>query len=269
MGSCLRVVGIASLFCLAGGSIIAAQSTPALAVATRSLAALTGGQSITSVVLTGSAHWIAGSDDRSGPARIEVQAGAERPSVRMELDLDGGTRIETAAASPDGEPLGQWSDAAQRISGKLTLDDLWNEPAWIFPALSRLARAGAAGVTATLVGGEVRDGQSVEHLHLTWAPAGQKPGITAAIRELGANDLYLDSATLLPAALDYSLHSEGKPDIAVEIRYSDYRAIAGIEVPFHIQRYLQNGLNLDLVLTDAAINAPIAPTDFAITGGAQ
>jgi len=79
-------------------------------------------------------------------------------------------------------------------------------------------------------------------------------------------DLFLDSLTLLPAALAFNIHPDNDMglDIRVEIRFSEYRAVSGVQVPFHIQKYLNNGLALDLQVQIATLNTGLAPAAFSI-----
>src|SRR5258707_682765 len=83
----------------------ASSSPQALALLQKSLAALTGGQSITDVTLSGTARRIAGSDDESGSATLKALASG---AGRMDLSLSSGQRseVENFSATP---PAGSWS----------------------------------------------------------------------------------------------------------------------------------------------------------------
>ena len=54
------------------------------------------------------------------------------------------------------------------------------------------------------------------------------------------------------------------PDVPVEVRYSDYRQVNGVSVPFHVQRYLNNGLVLDFVASQATINSGLSDAVFSV-----
>jgi hypothetical protein len=66
----------------------------------------------------------------------------------------------------------------------------------------------------------------------------------------------LDTVTLLPAVLTYSLHPDNGAqfEIAVEVHYSDYRAVNGVHIPFLIQRYVNGSLQLEIRVSSAEIN---------------
>lgn len=73
---------------------------------------------------------------------------------------------------------------------------------------------------------------------------------------LSTTDIGLDTVSLLPAVLAYSVHPDnGAPvSIAIEIHYSDYRTVSGVQIPFHIQRYVNGFLQLDILVSSAAVN---------------
>jgi outer membrane lipoprotein-sorting protein len=69
---------------------------------------------------------------------------------------------------------------------------------------------------------------------------------------------------LLPAALDFSIHPDNNAviDFATEVRFSEYRAVSGVAVPFHVQKYVNNGLVLDLQFANAAVNSGLPASAF-------
>jgi hypothetical protein len=79
-------------------------------------------------------------------------------------------------------------------------------------------------------------------------------------------DIFLDASTLLPAAIAFSLHPDDNAllDIPLEIRFSDYRPVSGAQVPFRIQKYLNNSLILDLQLQSTAFNTGLTAADFSV-----
>src|SRR6266481_8234655 len=68
------------------------------------LAALAGANPVTDVTLSGTAHYIAGSDDETGTATLKAIAGASR----IDLNLSSGPRSEIYNSS-GGSPAGTWS----------------------------------------------------------------------------------------------------------------------------------------------------------------
>ncbi|PYU30180.1 MAG: hypothetical protein DMG28_19510 [Acidobacteria bacterium] len=79
--------------------------------------------------------------------------------------------------------------------------------------------------------------------------------------------MYLDSASLLPVAITFNLHPDvdAGTDIAGEVRFSDYRLVSGIRVPFHVQEFLNGGLVLDILISNVTVNLGLQDTDFGIS----
>jgi len=51
-------------------------------------------------------------------------------------------------------------------------------------------------------------------------------------------------------------------DIPVEIRFSDYRPVSGAQIPFHVEKFLNNTLLLDLQFTNAQLNSGLSASLF-------
>src|SRR2546423_167898 len=152
------------------------------------------------------------------------------------------------------------------------------DPSW-FPAfsISRALSSGlpaGAGFASAYVGQETRESQSVHHLQIWQLSAIPTPSGTPTFQHLTQVDLYLDATTLLPAALTFNTHPDNNMllDIPVEIRFSDYRPVSGNsatvgaglspstspsspQIPFHIQKFLNNSLLLDLQFQTATLNS--------------
>ncbi len=79
-------------------------------------------------------------------------------------------------------------------------------------------------------------------------------------------DFFLDSTTFLPAVTTFNIHPDNNAllDIPIEVRFSDYRAVNGVQVPFHVQKFLNNGLILDLQFQTAALNTGLATSQFQV-----
>jgi outer membrane lipoprotein-sorting protein len=51
-------------------------------------------------------------------------------------------------------------------------------------------------------------------------------------------------------------------DIPLVIRFSDYRVVDGAQIPFHVEKYMNNGLILDLHFQSAALNTGLPASTF-------
>lgn len=229
----------------------ATQSSPqALALLQKSLAALTGGQSITDITLSGTAHRIAGSDDESGTVTVKALTGT---GSRLDLSFASGPRSEARSVSASG-PFGSWSGPdgiAHSMAYHNVLTDIGLSP--LFTLASILSNANSV---LTYVGPETREGHSVIHISsLQQFPALPGDGATL-MQHLTQTEIFLDLSTGLPVALAFKIHPDDNAllDIPVEIQFSDYRNVNGSQIPFHVQKFLNNSLFLDLQFQTAAVN---------------
>jgi len=86
----------------------------------------------------------------------------------------------------------------------------------------------------------------------------------ATFQRLSQMDLFLDPSTHLPVALAFNIHPDNNLllDIPVEIRLSDYRAVNGVKVPFHIERYINGTLQLEITVANVVLNPGLSVSDF-------
>jgi hypothetical protein len=244
---------------------IATPSPQALALLQKSLAALTGGQAITDVTLSGTARRIAGSDDEIGTVVFKALANG---SSRLDLSLPSGPRSEIRSASAD-DPTGTWS-GPDGMSHPIAYHNLISEPAWFFSAIVLAQPLGSSGYVATYVGHETRDSAAVEHISMSRLfPSSSRSA--AAHQRLSQVEIYLDSSLLVPAAFSFNIHPDDDAgrDIPIEIRFSDYRIVNGAQVPFRIQKFLNNSLTLDLQFSNPVFNSGLSPSTFTVGAGLQ
>jgi hypothetical protein len=246
----------------------------------KSLAALGGAQTLTDVTLSGTARRIAGSDDDTGTAVFKALASG---AGRTDLSLSSGQRSEVQSSvganlsSPSG-PAGTWS-GPDRISHPIAFHNSLSESAWFFPAFAIARRLSASGLPAgagyvtTYIAHETRNGQSVEHISVSQTPSSQDAAGAPTLQHLTQVDFFLDSSTLLPAAISFNTHPDNDAglDIPAEVRFSDYRAVApaslpasSLQVPFHVQKYLNNSLILDFQAQTVTFNTGLAASSFSL-----
>jgi hypothetical protein len=239
---------------LATGLNPPASNPQALSFAAHSIAAMAGSVSIRDVTLTGSVTWN-GSD--TGTATLEALGTGES---RMDLALTGGTRTEIRDAQA-GAPIGQWI-SPNNSSGKFVPHNCWTDAVWFFPALGSLAAG--PNVVLSYIGQESRNGATVQHIQSYQYQTGQFP--SPSPQQLSTMDFYLDANTFLPVALTFNAHpdNDANTNLLVEVDFSNYRAIGGVVVPLHIQKYQQGNLMIDVVVSGASFNTGLPLTIFAI-----
>lgn len=235
-----------------------ASSAQAVKLLQQALAALNPGTPTTDITMLGNAEYINGSDDEIGAATIKA-VGMDASIV---LALPSGTRSEVHSTS-NGQPSGTWT-GTDGVSHKIPFHNLLTEPAWFFPLFAVSRGLSQSGYVATYVGRETRGGTTVEHLSISQVFSVIPTGQSAHLRPLSQIDIYLDSATFLPTAITFNIHPDNNEllDIPVEISYGDYRVTNGVQAPFHVQRFLNNGLVLDLQFQSVVFNSGLSASQF-------
>ncbi len=239
-----------------------ARSTEAATLLHRAFASVAGGGTpIKDITLTGTARRIAGSDDETGTAVLKALATGES---RIDLSFPSGQRREVHANSDKG-PVGFWSgpDGAEH---RLSLFNILVDSAWFSPALMISKLALSADTVASASTTENLDATAVEHVTVS-RQFPQAPAPTAPLMQLHSQmEIYLDAASLRPHALGFNTHPDVdmRRNMPVEIRYSDYRVVEGVAMPFHVQKYINGSLILDLEFEKAELNVGLSTSSFNI-----
>lgn len=256
-----RVVALL-IFALVVSPLWAANYVPpsdpqAVGFAAKSVAAMTGGIALNDVVLTGNATRSAGSDQQTGTATLKAKGFGES---RVDLNLSGGARseIRNASAWPN---VGNWL-GPDSVVHVIALHNCLTDASWFFPALGPLAAAATNPNVVLAYLGQVNQPQaSFQHIQ-AYTYNSMLPNAQA----LSTMDFYLDSQTLLPSIVMFNEHPDNNQttNIAVQVMFSDYRNVQGTQIPFHIQRYVNDGLVLDVQLTSASVNTGVSDNNFSV-----
>jgi len=243
----------------------AASSSPqALTLLQNSLAALTRGQSLTDITLTGTAQLIAGSDDETGTGSLRALASG---AARSDLTLSSGPRSEVANLIT-APPAGMWS-GPDGVGHAISYHNLLMEPAWFFPAFAISRRLTNSNFVASYIGPETHNGQAVIHISVSQTHPSPDPPGGPTFAHLTQVDFFLDSTTLFPAAITFNAHPDRNAmvDLPMEIDFSNYTAVNGVRIPFHIQKFLNNSLILDFQIQSVTPNSGLTASAFAVGAG--
>lgn len=198
------------------------------------------------VQLSGTAKAYAGSLQPIGTFTATLQSTG---GTKLQLELGELSRTETTDAFGKTRKC-NWAgqDLVERDVAHHNCQTAVN---WLVPDLDLQARVRA--LVQTVVA-ETEQGTSFQRLSLTQPPGDSSPS-AALISRLSNARLSLDPTTFLPASLNFNIHPDKDAglDIPIVVRYSDYRQVSGVTLPFHIQRYLNNGLVLDLQVESAEV----------------
>jgi hypothetical protein len=243
---------------------VASSSTQATTLLTQSLTALVGQATPTDVTLSGTARRIAGSDDESGTSVLKALVTGE---ARMDLSFASGPRSEVVAIS-NNCLAGNWS-GPDSVAHPSSNHNLMTDSSWFFPAFTVGRMVSTGKYVLAYVGHETQNGQAVEHLTAYQPSTVPLPAGVATFSHLTQMDLFLDSSTLLPAALEFNIHPDNNAglDIPVRILFTDYRHLNGAQIPFHVQKFINNSLTLDLQFTSAVLNSGLSANSFTVGAG--
>jgi hypothetical protein len=249
----------ASLFLISNPSAGIPQSTSvttnsphAATVLAQSAKALTGTTAVKDVTLTGTAEWIAGSDDETGTATLKALGG----SYRLDMTFRNGTRSEIVSPF-NGEPSGSWT-GLDGSSHPMANHNLMSDAGW-FPTFTLGNLISSTNTLLNFVGQETRNGLAVIHISTTQQFPTLPAKSAALMQHLTQTDIYLDPVTSLPVSYIFNLHPDNNAalDIPTEIRYSDYQSIGGVQIPLHVQKYINNALTLDLQFQNVSLNTGV------------
>jgi hypothetical protein len=239
----------------------ATSSSQAVTLLAQSLKALTGPTNVADVTLTGTVEWIAGSDDETGAVTLKALASGE---ASLSAALPSGTITEIHSSIANG-PAANWTDKAGTLH-VMAMHNCWTDAGWFFPTFSS-AFASSQNVQVAYVGQESLDGISVQHIRLNRIVPGDPTGAPSSlVSHLSQTELYFDAQSFLPVAVTFNIHPDnnGSLDIPVEVKYSDYRSVGGLQIPFRIQQFVQFGLHIDIQLANATINSGMTSSQFQV-----
>ena len=251
----------------------------ALALVQQSFAALASGTSISDVTLTGNAHRTIGSDDENGPITLEATAAGDS---RVGFNFPSGNRIEirnTSAVPPAGglppslpatvaqtsQPVGAWSEA-DGILHEMAQHNLQTDPTWFFPEFTIGRLVTSSNYILSYLGQGEYDNQNALRVSASAAISQGASQMAALQQHLSQMELYLDPNSLLPIALAFDVHPDDNAavDIPTRIEFSSYQQVDGAKIPFHLQKYVNNVLVLDIQCERAVVNSGLATSDFQV-----
>ena len=236
----------------------ATRDPQAVAIASRSLEALSGGAAINDLTLQGPATYTVGGDVETGAVSLLASGNL---ASRVTLRLTDGQRTEVRNGA-----AGDWI-GTDGTAHAMALHNCWPDADWFYPGLSFQALNSDPGLGLAYVGLENKNGLAVQHLRLFRLVGSRSAAVVTAIQTLSAEDIYLDASSYLPRFLDFNLHPDDdfSRSIRVEIAFVGYQKVNGVAVPVRIQKYFNGGLLLDLSVASAGVNTGLPASDFHVT----
>lgn len=231
----------------------------AITLAAKSVAAMSGGGTIADVTLSGTVASLMSGVPDSGTVTLTAKG-----YYQSRIDYVLAKKRTEVRSIASGVPQGAWTDA-NGLSHAYAPHNCWTEAAWFFPPLSALSRNDASIVLA-YVGQENRNGMSVQHLRSYRYFANKSLRMTSRIQQLSTVDFYLDAISLLPLVITFNTHPDDdeNPNLAVEVRFGDYKRFEGVMIPTHVQQSLNGSPILDVAITGASFNTNPPDVTFGL-----
>jgi hypothetical protein len=217
-------------------------------------AAFSGGQTVQNVQLSGNATWYAGSLTDSGTVSLTASTSG---SSQMQLTLaSSGQRTEGQTGTGMVASC-QWA-GADEVTHAIQPTNCWRPALWFLPALSLQPSLlpSYLGTSDLGLGTVGSDASVYRHLQSELIFGGLPSTLSNQVTQQSTTDLGLDPTSLLPAVLAYSVMPDSgvQTPVSIQILYSNYQAVNGVQIPFHIQRYVDGALQLDILIGTAQIN---------------
>ena len=236
----------------------APKDAQAVSVLQKSLAVQLGATTVSDVTLSANANWIAGSDNETGSATLKATAVGQS---RVDLTLSGGQRSEVIDAS-QAVLTGSWC-GPDGVWHATVAHNLFSDPTWFLPAFLINRALSTSSYAISPMDAETQDGIAVEHIQIYQQPS-SSDSAASLLQRLSQIDIYLNASTLLPVSISFNTHADNDAllNIPIQIKFSNYQAVQGIAVPYHVQKYIQNGLALDLTVSNVQVNSGLSASDF-------
>ncbi|HEV2422871.1 MAG TPA: hypothetical protein VGS59_14260 [Candidatus Acidoferrales bacterium] len=232
----------------------------AVALLQRSLSALVGTNTLNDATLTGYANYIAGSDEETGSVTLKATAIGQG---RADLSLSNGKRSEVIDTS-QATPVGSWC-GADGVWHPMVAHNLYTDPSWFSPAFLISRARSNVNYAISPLDAETQNGVAVEHVRIYFQSDGSLDPPTL-VQGLSQIDIYLNASTLLPVSIAFNTHADNNAllNIPIQVTFSNYQLVQGISVPYHVQKYVQNGLALDVTVTGVQFNSGLSTSDFQV-----
>lgn len=211
---------------------------------------------VSSVQMTGSATWYAGSLEDTGNVTLTASATG---ATTMQLSLaKKGLWTETQGSIASGR-LCQFT-GSDNIAHTLDILQCLKPVVWFLPGISLQPKMMPTGVGVS-DGGTGRVSaltkETYRHLQSQLVFADLPNGLMEQVMQESTTDIGLDPQSFLPNVLSYKLHPDDGSQtvvIPIEVHFSNYQKINGVEIPFLIQRYVNGSLQLEIKVDTAQIN---------------
>lgn len=256
---CLTTVGVLILARISCASGLAQSAPPenatvssappdATQIVANAKAALAPPAGINQVTLTGRVQFIAGSLNQQGNITLVA---SNDGSYTITYDIPQGPKAETQTALQPDQTC-SWTDKGGIVHATVQFNCMTGV-AWFLPTMTMFGGKQPATVSFSSSGTNALDGLSL--VNLTQTTAFESPHSSSLMVHLSTFSLFLSPSTYMPAIAMFAVHPDNNSfvDIPVKITYSNYQQVGRMSIPFHIQKFLNGTLALDITASSASV----------------
>jgi len=211
------------------------------------------------ITLTGKVDYAAGATHDLGTITLKAAKGGST-SVVIERPSE---KLKEMRTHPDEGASGSWSD--NRGSHLVASQNLMIEPYWFEPELLLKAYIKTNSWQPQRDISDTQHGPSRRRITMARQMPGNQPQFDALTRQ-SSTEIALDPDTLWPRELTFKeQYPSVRPTTAtLHITYDDFQLVEGHLIPFHIRRYLNGSLVLDIKISTVKINTGLIAQDFQL-----
>lgn len=241
----------------------APRDAQAITTLSQALAAMTGGTAISDATLTVNVTRTSGSDEQTGTGTLS-ELGNNLAKTSLQLS-DG--EHEQVINQSGATPVGSWSNP-DGVVHSMAAWNCWTPAAWFLPTALISNILNSPSIAVSYIGTLVENGQTVVDIRFWQQVNSVDPSdqTGAVIASLSTADLFLNTTSGLPTALDFTTHADSNSNvnISTEIQFNNYQTFNNVTVPSDIQQYINNSLLLDMQMQSATFNSGLTPSSFTI-----
>lgn len=257
------VLAIPSFSQSTSNPVAIARDPQAITLAETATRAVTGGVVVGDITLSGSATFTSGSDVEEGSVTLSAMG---KLFSKMVFNSSAGTRTEIRNLAAGGNPQGVWV-GTDGTPHPVPTHNSFTDAVWFFPAMGIMSHPTRRFVSASYIGQDTKNGASVQHVRLgIQYPHGgpSAANATALVLNLSGTDIYLDMSSSLPGAVVFNTHPDNNAlvNIPVEVDFSNYEKVNGVQIPFQIKRLINGVVQYDITIQSASVNSGLTAANF-------
>jgi hypothetical protein len=207
--------------------------------------------------------------DSSATGTVTVVEGSTTQTGTIQILTLGATQTSETLTLSDGSRATIYSngDALETIGTQMSnppLELIVTDQCADFPLPLLQGFLTTTDETIKYVGAETVNGQSVQHVQV-WKTFSAKPKLQK-LAPFSTRDIWLSTSSGLPVKISYKRRAGGGsvPSILVEISYSNYTTVNGVQYPFQISKSLNGTPWTTIFISNVSFNSGLTASQFQV-----